>query len=238
MLTPTLPNPPHGLDADLTVQWIDTGGTRVTVGGTGLDEAQLLDIARGLRETDEATWFDLQAAGVDEPGPSTSPPTTAAEPQPAPETSSDADDTSTSGGASATSIHVEGAYQGTEQYAPTTGGCPDLDHTLVSTFQLDDGSTWLYRSEYCGTLNGTHWTGAGTFEFTTPDGDAIAGTTSTVAEVPSPGVPLVLTITGGTGTYEGASGSCDLDNHLRQIEFGAQEQYGTFACEIAVAPRP
>jgi hypothetical protein len=46
----------------------------------------------------------------------------------------------------------------------------------------------------------------------------------------------VLTITGGTGAYEGASGSCDLDNHLTQVGFGTQEQYGSFACDITVNP--
>ena len=36
-----------------------------------------------------------------------------------------------------------------------------------------------------------------------------------------------------TGAYTGANGSCLLDNHIRQISFGVQEQSGTFTCAIA-----
>jgi hypothetical protein len=233
VLTPALANRPDGFNAELSVQWIETDGARVTLGGTGLDASDLLAIARGLHQIDEATWFDLQPGGADEAGPSTSLPSEPVEP--APDARPATDDTSTDG-TSPAPVHVEGTYRGTEHYSPTAGGCPDLDHVLVSTFELTDGSSWDYRSEYCGTLDGTHWTGAGTFEFTTPDGDTITGTTGSEGEVPSPGLPLVLTITGGTGAYEGASGSCDLDNHLTQVGFGTQEQYGSFACDITVNP--
>jgi hypothetical protein len=41
-----------------------------------------------------------------------------------------------------------------------------------------------------------------------------------------------LTVTGGTKRFEGATGSCALDNHLKQIEPGRQEQFGNFVCDI------
>jgi hypothetical protein len=237
VLTPALSNPPDGFDAGLFLQWIDLGDARVTLGGTGLDESALLDIARTLHEINEDTWFGLQASRSDQSGPATthSGERNQTSETPAPDTG---DEAPTGSSESAQPIHVEGSYQGTEHYSPTTGGCPDLDHVLVSTFELEDGSTWQYRSEYCGTLDGNHWTGAGTFEFTTPDGDTISGTTSSEAQVPSPGVPLVLVITGGSGAYDGAAGSCDLDNHVTQVDSGTQDQYGTFTCDIVPSPSP
>ena len=48
----------------------------------------------------------------------------------------------------------------------------------------------------------------------------------------SDGEPYVLTITGGTGRYSSASGSCALDNHLTDTAPWAQEHYGSFSCEI------
>jgi hypothetical protein len=126
----------------------------------------------------------------------------------------------------------EGTFRGDEQYRPTDGGCPDLDHVLTSTFALTDGTTWAFRAEYCGTIQGDTWTGGGTFAFTTPDADTLTGTFTSSASVTSDGEPYVLTITGGTGRHEGASGSCELDNHLTDTAPGVQEHDGSFSCEI------
>lgn len=52
----------------------------------------------------------------------------------------------------------------------------------------------------------------------------------------SPGAPYTLDITGGTKRFANASGSCTLDNHVRQIRFGVQEQSGTFSCDVALPP--
>jgi hypothetical protein len=126
----------------------------------------------------------------------------------------------------------EGTFRGDEQYRPTDGGCPDLDHVLTSTFELTDGTTWAFRAEYCGTIQGDTWTGGGTFGFTTPDADTLTGTFTSSASVTSDGEPYVLTITGGTGRYAGASGSCALDNNLTDTAPWAQEHNGSFSCEI------
>jgi hypothetical protein len=128
--------------------------------------------------------------------------------------------------------HVEGTFRGDEQYRPTDGGCPDLDHVLTSTFALTDGTTWAFRAEYCGTLQGDTWSGGGTFGFTTPEADTLTGTFTSSASVTSDGEPYALTITSGTGRYAGASGSCALDNHLTDTAPWAQEHHGSFSCEI------
>jgi hypothetical protein len=128
--------------------------------------------------------------------------------------------------------HVEGSFVGTEHFAPTTGSCADLDHHLDSTFSFKDGTTWKFRADYCGAVDGNVWRGDGTFTFTIPSGAQMTGYFKDVATIPSPGVPYTLVITNGTGRFLGASGSCDLDNHLRPIASGEQEQHGTFTCDI------
>jgi hypothetical protein len=237
VLTPRLVSTPGEIDeqthalaaTDLFVQWTEPGGAQVTVSGAGLDEPQILAVARSLVAIDEDTWFSLVPYGEDQPevparaAPDATPPTSA--PDQAAPPPGDAP--------RAGEVHVEGSYAGTEHYGFTTGACPDLDHTLDSTFELDDGTVWQYHSEYCGELDGDLWSGSGTFAFTTPDGDTITGTKDVEAtEVPSAGQPVVLIITGGSGPYDGASGSCELDNHLTQVQIGVQEQYGTFTCDF------
>lgn len=132
--------------------------------------------------------------------------------------------------------HVEGTFRGDEEFRPTDGGCPDLDHVLTSTFELTDGTTWAFRADYCGTLQGEGWSGGGNFGFTTPDAETLTGTFTSSASVTSDGEPYVLTITGGTGRYAGASGSCSLDNHLTDTGPWSQEHDGSFTCEITAPP--
>jgi hypothetical protein len=100
-------------------------------------------------------------------------------------------------------------------------------------FTHADGTTWAFHADYCGTLDGDHWRGEGTFTFTAPHDATITGDFKSSASVTSPGVPYTLNITGGTGSFDGATGECLLDNHLRDVQFGVQEQYGTFSCAIS-----
>ena len=129
-------------------------------------------------------------------------------------------------------VRVEGSFAGTETYAFTDGGCPDLDHVLDATFELSDGTLWQYHTDYCGDLDGEMWSGNGTFTLTTPDGSTLTGTRETGPVELSRGAPDPLTITGGTGRYDGASGSCVLEQHLTQVQIGVQEHDGTFTCDI------
>ena len=70
---------------------------------------------------------------------------------------------------------------------------------------------------------------------TATNGATITGTvTETNIKVPSPGVPYTLVITGGTQRFAGATGTCRLDNHLHQIQFGLQDDYGSFTCKVGV----
>ena len=79
---------------------------------------------------------------------------------------------------------------------------------------------------------------------TTGEGVTIAAPTTQKNEVLRPDVAYVMNsfmkdvINRGTGAYANANGSCLLDNHIRQISFGVQEQSGTFTCAIAFGHRP
>jgi hypothetical protein len=130
---------------------------------------------------------------------------------------------------------VDGTYFGVEHFALYAGRCAFLDHHIVGTFSVSDGTTWDFHQDYCGTLQGDLWSGDGTFALTAPDGATISGTvTERNIRVPSPGVPYTLDITGGTQRFAGATGTCRLDNHLRQIQFGLQDDSGSFTCNIAL----
>lgn len=164
-----------------------------------------------------------------------SPSTTAAgEPtsEQAPATPNEPAEPEASGGVTTTA--VEGTFQGDEVYRATDGTCPSLDHMLVSTFELTDGTAWDFEAVYCGSIEGDQWSGEGTFTFTTPGDATLTGSFTSAASVTSDGEPYELTITGGTGRYQGATGTCVLDNHLVDTGAGQQEQSGTFGCEISV----
>ncbi|MDQ1510926.1 MAG: hypothetical protein QOG50_2770 [Actinomycetota bacterium] len=130
---------------------------------------------------------------------------------------------------------VAGTYFGVEHFSAHAGRCAVLDHHIVGTFSVSDGTTWDFRQDYCGTFQGDLWSGDGTFSLTAPDGAAITGTvTERNIRIPSPGVPYTLDITGGAQRFAGASGTCRLDNHLQQIAFGLQHDFGSFTCNIAL----
>jgi hypothetical protein len=129
----------------------------------------------------------------------------------------------------------DGSYVGVEHFALFTGRCSFLDHHIVGTFSSSDGTTWTFHQDYCGTLNGDLWSGVGTFALTASDGATISGTVNeSNIKVPSPGVPYTIDVTAGTQRFAGAAGTCRLDNHLRVIQFGLQDDFGTFTCDIRV----
>ena len=57
--------------------------------------------------------------------------------------------------------------------------------------------------------------------------------TEVSASPPSIAVPYSIVITGGTQRYAGAAGSCRMDNHLHQIRFGLQDDFGAFVCNLS-----
>jgi hypothetical protein len=87
--------------------------------------------------------------------------------------------------------------------------------------------TWKFHADYCGVIQGELWTGVGTFTLTAPGGAALTGTFTDSARLPSTGVPYELDITGGTKRLARASGSCVLENHLKVVQFGVQQQFGS-----------
>lgn len=130
--------------------------------------------------------------------------------------------------------HFEGRHTGVEHFQLATQACPVLDHRLRETFTLTDGTAWTFRAHYCGTIDSNAvWRGVGTFTITTANGSTLSGSITTdSAQLPSVGVPYVIDIEAGTGSFAGAKGSCVLDNHLRTIAPGTQHQKGIFVCDF------
>ena len=222
------------------VQWVEPGGERVTVVGLGMTEDEVLAVADGLEVVDAAAWAEL----VESTGPAAEPdpdPGTPAGPEveAVPEVAGSQPGTSVvpAGPPAEGSIHVEGSYEGTEHYALTEGDC-DLDHVLDTTWELSDGSTWAFHHEYCGLLDGEVWSyGGGRWTITTADGATLTGTAGPhSAPGPTYNVPgspgIHLTVDGGTGSFDGATGTCVLLNHVTQVTLGTQGQDGTFACDV------
>lgn len=129
--------------------------------------------------------------------------------------------------------HFEGRHSGIERYEPATTTCPVLDHHLHETFTLTNGTTWNFRAHYCGTIDRRGvWTGVGTFTIDTGKLSSISGTFTDSAQLPTVGIPYVIKITRGTGTFEGAHGRCVLDNHIRSLPDASQHQAGIFVCDF------
>lgn len=204
---------------DPTGRWLFFGGLQqpLRVHRAGTDDAIALNLPANYTSVALAT-----------PPPST-PPTTVQTPA-----------TTTTPTNAPAPTHLEGTHQGTEQYALSKGTCSYLEHHLDSTLELNDGKSWTYRADYCGTITGQVWNGAGTFTIRADDDATITGTFTSSALLDATGstmgAPYTLNITGGTKRFDNASGSCTLDNHVRQIRFGVQEQSGTFFCDVALKP--
>jgi hypothetical protein len=210
-------------NGDRFLQWTDKN-TRLTVTGRGLADDQLVSIARSLAPVDSQTWrshYRPPNFGTTYPS-ETSPPTTLSPQTTAPPPPG--------------AIHYKGTFQGIEHYTLQTERCPQLDHNLTETFRLDDGTTWSLVQLYCGTITDTNlWTGDGTFLFTVPGG-TFGGDIHTSARVYTSGGPDPITISRGTGRYAGVTGSCLLDEHIRQVTFGVQDHSGTFDCALSLRP--
>ncbi|MGH9015726.1 MAG: hypothetical protein ACRDZ1_17560 [Acidimicrobiia bacterium] len=96
VVTPFLFSPPGVFDqqtlflmgADLFVQWLEPGSVRVTVSGVGLDESEILAIARNLEAVDAQAWLNLQSQAGSDPPPT--PASTIPEPTGAPPDNEDA----------------------------------------------------------------------------------------------------------------------------------------------------
>jgi hypothetical protein len=135
-----------------------------------------------------------------------------------------------------TAWHLEGKHQALEHFEFGNPRCEVLAHDLAGTMTMTDGAVWHFTETYCGILEpGPLWVGHGTFVLTAPDGATLTGTFGNSATLPSKGVPYELDIDAGTGTFAGATGTCAVDNHLFQPEFGVQDQWGTFTCDVTRA---
>ena len=130
----------------------------------------------------------------------------------------------------------EGTHQALEHFEFGNPRGEVLAHELAGTMTMADGAVWQFTETYCGILEpGPVWVGRGTFVLTAPDGATLTGTFGNSASLPSKGVPYQLDIDAGTGAFTGATGTCAVDNHLFQPEFGVQDQWGTFTCDLARA---
>ena len=128
---------------------------------------------------------------------------------------------------------TSGSYEGSETFVRATGGACDLDHVLDLTLTPAGGAPWTLHATYCGVLEGEdRWRGQGPAVITTAGGDTLTGRLVSAADLPTDGDPFTVEITGGTGAYEGAVGTCGFDNHLIQTGPGAQDQFGDWSCSI------
>jgi hypothetical protein len=53
------------------------------------------------------------------------------------------------------------------------------------------------------------------------------------------GSPRLVTITGGTGAWAGATGACLIDEHVQVSAFeyeGSAVHDGTFTCDVSLSP--
>ena len=140
--------------------------------------------------------------------------------------------------ASPGSFHVTGDYDGPSHFTVGTERCEMIDTVWDATVSVSNGETWRYHNEYCGTLVDGLFSGAGAFSFTVPDGDRLFGTRRvTNAPIPGTGGTNQLRLTGGTGQYAGATGSCVMHNHHEESDNGAQRQWGSLECDITAPNR-
>jgi hypothetical protein len=131
-----------------------------------------------------------------------------------------------------TASSTTGTYEGIEEYRLESDRCPEMEHALEADFTLADGRVWEYRADYCGVITDGIWHGEGSFVLIVPGGSTIHGTWSHSAPEGTAGEPYSITVLGGSGEYEGATGWCDLTIAVEELDFGTQGQSGTFACQV------
>ncbi len=137
-----------------------------------------------------------------------------------------------------TQLVLTGTHAGTEHFAFGTGRCPQIDHHLDETWTATNGTVLAFSNAYCGELDAQgHWSSTGTYTLGNDNGAVQGRTNNSVASVPSPGGPYHFVIDSGTGAYAGATGSCDVEEHLVMVQFGEQTHSGPFTCTFAL-PAP
>jgi hypothetical protein len=226
--------------APTALTWRESDGVAVTLIGSGLSDDELVAVADGLRRVDAETWASYLRTPPDEgtgetvpivpqptivqPDATTVPPDSAVTLPPPPP------------GAQ----RLEGASTGTERWVETSGGCPTLDHTTDETVTMADGTAWAYHGTHCGELSQsqTQWRGGGDITLTTAGGDTITlQWTHDWLPVPPTRVQILATVTGGTGAWAGATGTCLIDEGLTMGVFavnGNSFHQGTVTCDVAV----
>lgn len=117
---------------------------------------------------------------------------------------------------------------------PDSQGCPQMHHHLDAAVTLNDGSRWQLSERYRGVHENWVWSGEGTFGFTDKAGNSFGGTFTSRVEMPTTGEPYRMTITRGAGRFAGATGTCDVDNHVEDTVPGRNRQYGGFTCDIGL----
>ena len=128
---------------------------------------------------------------------------------------------------------LAGTYEGHETFVRVTGGACDLDHVLDLTLTPAAGEPWTLHATYCGVLDGEQrWRGEGPVVITTAAGDTLTGWLDSAADLPTDGEPFTVEVTGGTGVYDGAGGTCRFDNHLVATGPGSQDQFGDWSCSV------
>lgn len=128
---------------------------------------------------------------------------------------------------------LTGTYAGSLTKAVPSGlprpGC-QIETSFDRVLSLADGSIWNLHGDYC--VAGVGSTGTGTFTTDLPNGDTMTGDVDIHAT--GSGVGL-LTITGGTGAYANAAGTCQLDGWGTGTDLttlGTFHQQGTFSCAV------
>ncbi len=133
---------------------------------------------------------------------------------------------------------ITGTFEGTTAAAYTIdpARCPQIVSELDATMTTSRGETWLLHEDGCGELHDdfTRYAGAGPFTISAGSGDTLSGTYVSNAPLPTDGEPYTLTITGGTGEWAGATGTCDLDNQMETLPGGGVRQFGAFTCSVAL----
>jgi hypothetical protein len=222
-------------NADTFVQWEDPHGSRVTLGGIGLTEQELLGIADSLGRVDRQTWFDLQggsdlevAVEPEVTAPPITPPvdpnltTTLLPPVQLP-------------GLPGTEV-LNAVFRGTETYSLTTDANCKAKFVYDAAFTLPDGGTWQYHADYCANLTSSSWKPvSSTVGIMTPDGSTLVGTMDAKAiaiDDLSLSDPVGVTITGGTGAYAGATGTCTFDTHVIGGALVPTQQSGNVSCSL------
>ncbi|MCC5952810.1 MAG: hypothetical protein JJU45_12025 [Acidimicrobiia bacterium] len=205
----------------------DTLSWSVPVLHTSLTTDETDDASRAEAGEIVVTYTDLAEAAPSDTSlhdtATTEPPGTTSIEQPA---------TTTTMAIDADLTRIEGTYTGTSNYTFGTGGCAEQDHRVALDVTLADGTRASYTARLCAAIVDGTWSGTGPFTLTMPEGGTLTGDVTSTAPLPTDGVPYRLTITGGTGSFEGSSGSCDVTVLVHDVGGGHQIQTGSIFCSF------